>query len=197
LHAGEKPDGGASGLAYRSGKRQSEFVLCPTDMSVNSSPSPSGVWFPARADAPQQEEQLAPSQRQQYRRAIVDWLRLCKQSRQWATVDSARQFMRQVEEQRQRGSASTQKQALNALVFLLREALAKPLADFSGFVRARKRLNIPVVLTREGCRRLVEALAGTTQLMAELMYGSGLRLMNVLETFNVELPTSNAQRCPA
>ncbi len=81
---------------------------------------------------------------------------------------------------RQRLSASTQKQALNALVFLLREALAKPLADFSDFTRARKHLNIPVVLTREECRRLFAALEGPTQLMAELMYGSGVRLTELL-----------------
>jgi integron integrase len=275
-------------------------------MSENSSPSPPGVWFPAWAEVLQRQEKLSPAQRQQYRRAIIDYLRFCKQSRQWATVDSARQFMQQMEAQRrlaapqmatwkqalnwifqaartqrlfadptraetaastarrfesagptegptmdvptfaakdlgrtaweqrlvrelrtrhyqwrtektyrmwanrfarwledrggtveaateghvrdflsdvatqQRGSASTQKQALNALVFLLREALAKPLADFSDFIRARKRLNIPVVLTREECRRLFEALEGMTQLMAELMYGSGLRLTELL-----------------
>lgn len=77
-------------------------------------------------------------------------------------------------------SASSQKQALNALVFLLREVLGKELGDFSDFTRARKRLNIPVVLTREECRRLFEALEGTMQLMAELMSGSGLRLTELL-----------------
>ncbi len=56
-------------------------------------------------------------------------------------------------------------------MFLLREALGRELGDFSDFTRARQRLKIPVVLTREECQRLFAALAGTTQLMAELMYG--------------------------
>jgi site-specific recombinase XerD len=88
-----------------------------------------------------------------------------------ATEEDVRDFLSDLAT-RQRGSASTQKQALNALVFLLREALAKPLADFSDFTRARPHLNIPVVLTREECQQLFAALDGTMQLMAELMYGS-------------------------
>ncbi|MCX7887856.1 MAG: integron integrase [Verrucomicrobiae bacterium] len=77
-------------------------------------------------------------------------------------------------------SASSQKQALNALVFLLREVLGKELGDFSDFIRARRRLNMPVVLTREECQRLFAAMDGTVRLMAELMYGSGLRLSELL-----------------
>ncbi|MCG3150346.1 MAG: hypothetical protein PCFJNLEI_03829 [Verrucomicrobiae bacterium] len=61
-------------------------------------------------------------------------------------------------------------------IFLLREALAKPLADFSTFTRARKIERIPVVLFGDECHRLFAALDGTAQLMAELMYRSGLRL---------------------
>ena len=80
----------------------------------------------------------------------------------------------------QRVSASTQKQALNALVFLLREALERDPGEFGDFVRARKSVRLPVVLSREECQRLFAALDGTMQLMAELMYGSGLRLMELL-----------------
>ena len=241
-------------------------------MSDPTSTLTASVWFPVWAEVLQQQERLSPFQRQQYRRAIIDYLRFCKVSHQRATVDSARRFMREKEDQRQltlaqvakwkqalnwffeaarqqpppgsspraetasatsqppvparpakgptmdvptlaakdlgrtaweqrlvrelrtrhyqwrtektyrmwasrfarwlaergqtvesagegnvrdflsdvatrqRGSASTQKQALNALVFLLREALAKPLADFSDFTRARPHLNMPVVL---------------------------------------------------
>jgi integron integrase len=81
---------------------------------------------------------------------------------------------------RQRVSASTQKQALNALVFLLREALERDPGEFGDYARARKIERLPVVLTREECRRLFEVLEGTTRLMAELMYGSGLRLLELL-----------------
>jgi integron integrase len=81
---------------------------------------------------------------------------------------------------RQRASASTQKQALNALVFLLREAIGQDLGDFGDFTRARKITRVPVVLSREECLRLFAALDGTTRLMAELMYGSGLRLSELI-----------------
>jgi integron integrase len=81
---------------------------------------------------------------------------------------------------RQRASPSSQKQALNALVFLLLKALGRTLPDFGNFTRARKVKRLPVVLTREECQRLFSALSGTPRLMAELMYGSGLRLTELL-----------------
>lgn len=79
----------------------------------------------------------------------------------------------------QRASASTQKQALNALVFLLQEALHRSVGELH-FRRARPGRRVPTVLTRDECRRLFDHMAGTTRLMAELMYGSGLRLMELL-----------------
>lgn len=79
-----------------------------------------------------------------------------------------------------RVSISTQKQALNALVFLFREAVGKDAGDLSGFERSRRGRRLPAVLTRGECGRLFEALKGTSRLMAELMYGSGLRLTELL-----------------
>lgn len=79
----------------------------------------------------------------------------------------------------QRASASTQRQALNALVFLMQEALARDLGELR-FRRAQKPGRVPTVLTREECSRLFAQLEGTHRLMAELMYGSGLRLMELL-----------------
>jgi len=96
-----------------------------------------------------------------------------------ATEDDARRFLSGLATE-YRLSVSSQKQALNALVFLLREVFGRELGDFSDFTRARQRLHIPVVLTREECQRLFAALDGTMQLMAELMYGSGLRLTELL-----------------
>ena len=81
---------------------------------------------------------------------------------------------------RQRVAVATQRQALNAVVFLVREALGRPLEDFGDFTRARAVKRVPVVLSREECQRLLGALEGTTRLMAELMYGSGVRLMELL-----------------
>jgi integron integrase len=81
---------------------------------------------------------------------------------------------------RERVSVATQKQALNALAFFLREALGKSLADFSEFKRARPQKRLPVVLSQDECRQLLAALEATPRLMAELMYGSGARLMELL-----------------
>ena len=96
-----------------------------------------------------------------------------------AVADDVRDFLTDLAT-RQRVSASTQKQALNALVFLLREGLERDPGEFGDFARARKSVNLPVVLSRDECQRLFAALEGTIRLMAELMYGSGLRLMELL-----------------
>ena len=79
----------------------------------------------------------------------------------------------------QRASPSTQKQALNALVFFLQEGLHRHLGEIA-FRRAAPRERMPTVLSRAECARLFAELEGTTRLMAELMYGSGLRLMELL-----------------
>ncbi|MCX6953673.1 MAG: integron integrase [Verrucomicrobia bacterium] len=79
----------------------------------------------------------------------------------------------------QRAAPSTQKQALNALVFLMQEALRVDLGEMA-FRRARERRRVPTVLSREEVRRLLERLSPGCRLMAEVMYGSGLRLMELL-----------------
>lgn len=79
----------------------------------------------------------------------------------------------------QRASASSQRQALNALVFLVQEGFRRELGELD-FARARPGTRVPVVLTRDECRRLFQELSGTSRLMAETMYGSGLRLMELL-----------------
>jgi len=78
-----------------------------------------------------------------------------------------------------RASRATQKQALNALVFFLQEGLRRSLGEFD-FQRARGHKKVPTVLTAGECQRLFAELEGTTQLMARLMYGTGLRLMELL-----------------
>jgi integron integrase len=79
----------------------------------------------------------------------------------------------------QRASASTQKQALNALVFFVQEALKRDLGEVR-FKRAAARRRVPTVLSRGECQRLFDAMEGSGRLMAELAYGSGLRLMELL-----------------
>ena len=93
----------------------------------------------------------------------------------------------------QRVAVATQRQALNAVVFLVREALGKPLGDFSEFERARPGKRLPVVLSREECHRLLGALEATPRLMGELMYGSGVRLMELLRLRVKDVDTERRQ----
>lgn len=79
-----------------------------------------------------------------------------------------------------RVSASTQNQALCALVFLYKAVLEIPLEDLEGLVRAKRARRLPVVLTSEEIIRLLSQLQGAQWLMAALLYGSGLRLLECL-----------------
>jgi integron integrase len=76
-----------------------------------------------------------------------------------------------------RVAASTQNQALNALLFLYREVLAIPLGELPDAVRAARPRRLPVVLTRAEVDAVLAHLDGLALLMASLLYGSGLRLM--------------------
>jgi integron integrase len=75
---------------------------------------------------------------------------------------------------------STQNQALAALVFLYRHVLALPLAIPDHATRAKGRPRLPVVLSREEVRAVLARLRGTAALVALLLYGSGLRLLECL-----------------
>lgn len=74
-------------------------------------------------------------------------------------------------------AASTQRQALNALVFLYREVLDLPFQEQIAPARAKRAPRPPTVLTQEETLRLLSHLDGTHALMAKLLYGAGLRLM--------------------
>jgi site-specific recombinase XerD len=74
-------------------------------------------------------------------------------------------------------AASTQNQALSALLFLYREVLGIDLPWMENVIRAKRPRRLPVVLSRAQAGRLLERLAGREALMAGLLYGSGLRLM--------------------
>ena len=78
-------------------------------------------------------------------------------------------------------SASTQNQALGALLFLYREVLGRRLAWMDGVVRAKDSVKLPVVLTPGEVRQVMDQLKGTPWLVCMLLYGAGLRLMEALE----------------
>ena len=77
-------------------------------------------------------------------------------------------------------AVSTQNQALNALVFLYREVLHQPFDQLERVERAHRLPRIPVVLSRAELTQLLAAMDGTFGLLARLLYGAGLRLMEGL-----------------
>jgi len=77
-------------------------------------------------------------------------------------------------------SASTQTQALSALVFLYRNVLEREIGLLEGLVRAKRPARLPVVLTRDEARQLFAHMDGVVLLACRLLYGSGVRLLECL-----------------
>ena len=74
-------------------------------------------------------------------------------------------------------SASTQNQALSAILFLYREVLKRDLDWLDGIVRAKKPRRLPVVMTQKEVQDVLDRMRGVPLLMASLLYGAGLRLL--------------------
>jgi len=73
-------------------------------------------------------------------------------------------------------AASTQNQALSAILFLYREVLGKPVETGFQYIGAKRPKRLPVVLTKSEVQQLLVRLSGETKLVVQLLYGSGLRL---------------------
>jgi integron integrase len=90
---------------------------------------------------------------------------------------------------------ATQNQAMNALVFLYKKVLKVPLNDEINAVRAAKKLNIPVVMTREEVRQVITVMEGVPQLIVKILYGSGLRIMEAVRIRVQDVDYSMKQIC--
>jgi integron integrase len=77
-------------------------------------------------------------------------------------------------------SASTQNQALSALLFLYRHVIGRDVGNLGEVIRARKTTRLPVVMTRDEIKAVLANLKDEKWIMASLMYGAGLRLMECL-----------------
>src|SRR6266568_5999448 len=77
-------------------------------------------------------------------------------------------------------STNTQKQALNALVFLYHRVLQKPLGQFRDISRPKKPQRRPLVLSKAEVERLLAVMTGTHQLITTLLFGTGMRLLECL-----------------
>lgn len=91
---------------------------------------------------------------------------------------------------RENVAAATQNQALAAILFLYREVLAVELPWLDGVTRAKKPPRLPVVMTREEVRALLARLDGVYWLLASLMYGAGLRLMEAMRLRATDVTTT-------
>ena len=90
-------------------------------------------------------------------------------------------------------SASTQNQALNAVVFLYRQVLKQDLGMDINAVRAKRSRYLPTVLTSKEVTKVLQSLSGVYQLVAKLLYGSGLRLNEALRLRIKDLDFSQQQ----
>lgn len=92
-------------------------------------------------------------------------------------------------------AASTQNQALSALLFLYAEVLQQPLGEPIKAARAQQPRRLPTVLTRAEAQGVLDALDGLHQLMAKLLYGSGLRLMECVRLRVKDVDFARRQIC--
>ncbi len=90
-------------------------------------------------------------------------------------------------------AASTQRQALKALVFLYKHVLDKPIGDNIAPVKAKKRGRPPVVMTKSDVHQVLNQMKGTHLLMAKVMYGGGLPLTECLRLRVMDLDFAKAQ----
>ncbi|MEN8254241.1 MAG: integron integrase [Verrucomicrobiota bacterium] len=77
-------------------------------------------------------------------------------------------------------AVSTQKQALNSVMFMFKQVFGMELGDFSDFTRSKRPQRLPVVLGVEEVRKVLAQMQGAQALMSGLMYGAGMRLMECL-----------------
>lgn len=110
---------------------------------------------------------------------IKQFATFCKQHPWPSSEDKIKAFLSRLATQRN-VAPSTQNQALNAVVFLYRDVKNEPLGDFSQFKRAKKARRLPVVLSKQETTLLLSHTRGIHWLIASLLYGSGLRLMEAL-----------------
>ena len=92
-------------------------------------------------------------------------------------------------------SASTQNQALSAIVFLYKYVLGKDIVVPAGISRPGRPERIPTVLSHSEAMRVISEMAGTNRLIAKLLYGSGLRIMECLRLRVKDLDFENHQTC--
>ena len=121
--------------------------------------------------------QMAVRTEKTYEQWIARFLRYCN----WQEIDrlgleNIKSFLEYLAVSR-KVSASTQKVALNSLIFLFREVLGHDVENILSYTRASSKQRIPTVLSVDEIKCLLTAMSGRSNLMASLMYGTGMRVM--------------------
>lgn len=129
--------------------------------------------------------------------SYVDWVRryiLFHQKRHPAEMSEAevQAFITHLAVERN-VSASTQNQALSAILFLYRHVLSRELALPSNLIRAKKSSHLPTVLSKQEALSVINQMSGSTKLMAQILYGGGLRLMECLRLRVKDIDFGNHQ----
>ena len=152
---------------------------------IPATPPPSDVPLP-KGDEPVERLRYAIRCRRYSVRtedSYVFWvnrfLAFCRDGGIEQDADSVRAFLERLVIAEQM-SASTQGLALNALVFHFKHVVGTPFGDLGEFQRSKRPRKLPVVLSREEVRRLLDAVEDQYRLPTALLYGGGLRLMEAL-----------------
>jgi site-specific recombinase XerD len=121
--------------------------------------------------------QMAVKTEKTYEQWIARFLRYCNwQEIGKLNMGNIKNFLEYLAVSR-KVSGSTQKVALNALIFLFREVLGRDVENILSFTRASSKQRIPTVLSVDEIKSLFEEMNGRSKLMASLMYGTGMRVM--------------------
>lgn len=158
----------------------SPYSFTPIDSCFVCEATPSGLQKPKLLDRVRQQIRARHYSRRT-EKSYVGWIRryiLFHNKRHPAEMGEAEisQFLTHLAVER-KVSASTQNQALSALLFLYQHVLCRNLEWLDGIVRAKRPIHLPVVLTPEEVLALLRQLSGIEWLMGALLYGTGLRLL--------------------
>ena len=129
---------------------------------------------------------------QSYEQWVVRYLHFINSQELVVGTEAVREYLGYLAQVR-KVAASTQAQALNSLVFFHGRVLGEELGDFADFTRARRPQRLPVVMSIEEVAALLAQMTGTHRLMASIMYGSGLRLMECVRLRVMDIDFSRRQ----
>jgi integrase len=156
------------------------YPPAPTMPLVLREISPTGPRAPKLLDRVREANRLRHGSRST-EKSYVGWIRryILFHGKRHPAEMGAPEVIRFLSSQAVQGkvAASTQNQALSALLFLYRHVLHQDLPWLDGVVRAKRPKRLPIVLTRDEVRAVISELHGAPRLMATLLYGSGLRLL--------------------